>query len=850
MRRRLPISTLILFLVITSGAAAQSSWVQNYWYEGSANGLWNDGHEGGFESSVGISWWRYIEDTGDSRLLLEAPDWDTPLVVDLSPHLSQVTCGASYITADGAILLILAGTISGDLTRPALAYSTDWGDSWTTVTDTTVPNGRVIGMTVFKSTDEVLLAVSHPGTNGAAVYRLSDAADPDWTEELFPTGFTANRANFFVESVDSIALTLSGDVDSPNQFYHYTTAGGWQSADDDDFDNRDLREIWRTDDGRFWLAADRDSQPNDPCLRSSSLTGNWIEGSDYFPTTSDPPAYVSRGPSAVEDAERVYLAVEGDEVVVLDGQDGSFLYPVRPPVTLANDVYVVQDTGTVYVSGLLSGSAVISRSTDDGQNWSYDNLGGSLDVLPFVFELDPIGLAVTTGHQIGDTASPRAALAPPHDVGALTSLVYDTGITPVYQSVEIDLKDNNGGLRLLLRTSDDPSMSDAPDWSECEVLDPDDLVPSQNAPGVDHGERYVQYRLEFTLGDGGPVENPVVDTFTLRYQDVGDLDPFVIDTGPAPDAEDVPINTLIKIHFNRPMDLASFNDNVTVTAGGDEYGWQSSGENGDRVFVMTLNEYLPTETLTEVVLEEGIQSSDGRPLSDQNGSAPGLFDFRFTTGSALDDTPPLLEDLRAFPNPTYGATQLTLNCTADDSTTGNNAISAVEYFIDNPGTSGEGAPLNPVDGDFDSPIEDATALVDIADWQMGETHSFYVHAQDAAGNWSLMESLEVKTQGVFLDEDKVYVWPNPATQTATFSFTLGADSTVSLDVYDLAGRLVHSQSDDFTTGGAQGTQDDTYEFVWELDGVGSGVYMFRISAEELGGRSQSAVVIKKLAVVR
>ena len=40
------------------------------------------------------------------------------------------------------------------------------------------------------------------------------------------------------------------------------------------------------------------------------------------------------------------------------------------------------------------------------------------------------------------------------------------------------------------------------------------------------------------------------------------------------------------------------------------------------------------------------------------------------------------------------------------------------------------------------------------------------------------------------------------------------------------------------------------EFVWDLAGVASDVYIFRIVAEELGVMERYAYVVKKLAVVR
>jgi len=209
----------------------------------------------------------------------------------------------------------------------------------------------------------------------------------------------------------------------------------------------------------------------------------------------------------------------------------------------------------------------------------------------------------------------------------------------------------------------------------------------------------------------------------------------------------------------------------------------------------------------------------------------------------IDEDPPEVTDVKASPNPTFGADVVSLTCKADDAEHGGSFIAGGEYFVNDAEQDGEGMPLTAGDGDFDDSYEELLALIDVSGCADGSTHILYVHARDAAGNWSPLQSVVVETEGDFFDPSRAYVWPNPANDAAHFAFTVGGDARVELVVYDLAGREVHRERGEFVVGtpGA---------FVWNLDGVASDVFIFRLAAEEIGGMGRSGSVMKKLAVVR
>ena len=89
-----------------------------------------------------------------------------------------------------------------------------------------------------------------------------------------------------------------------------------------------------------------------------------------------------------------------------------------------------------------------------------------------------------------------------------------------------------------------------------------------------------------------------------------------------------------------------------------------------------------------------------------------------------------------------------LTAYGDESATGGSNVIAVEYFIDVVGPDGTGISMSPTDAGFDSSYEGATELIDISDWAEGENHIFYVHFQDALGNWGDMGSVMVANQSI------------------------------------------------------------------------------------------------------
>jgi thermitase len=107
-----------------------------------------------------------------------------------------------------------------------------------------------------------------------------------------------------------------------------------------------------------------------------------------------------------------------------------------------------------------------------------------------------------------------------------------------------------------------------------------------------------------------------------------------------------------------------------------------------------------------------------------------------------DTTGPITSGVAANPNPTAGATSVTLTATISDVTTGGSNIANAEYFIDTIGANGSGTLMSASNGDFDSPTEAVTATVDVSGLSTG-SHTLYVNGKDSADNWGDTSSTQL-----------------------------------------------------------------------------------------------------------
>ncbi len=110
-------------------------------------------------------------------------------------------------------------------------------------------------------------------------------------------------------------------------------------------------------------------------------------------------------------------------------------------------------------------------------------------------------------------------------------------------------------------------------------------------------------------------------------------------------------------------------------------------------------------------------------------------------------------------------------------------------------------------------------------------------------------NVSISPQGEFMPREMVYAWPNPACgNSINFHFYVNANADVTVDIYNLEGKRVTSIQGR-GEGGQPPHQGSSNAIVWNIPGIASDVYLFRIHAiSDATGETRS--VTKKFAIVK
>jgi len=104
----------------------------------------------------------------------------------------------------------------------------------------------------------------------------------------------------------------------------------------------------------------------------------------------------------------------------------------------------------------------------------------------------------------------------------------------------------------------------------------------------------------------------------------------------------------------------------------------------------------------------------------------------------------------ATPNPTDGATEVTVTATLSDLATGRSLMAGGEYWIgdEDPGR-GEGVNLTALDGTFDAMEEMISLKLDMQDleWSFGVNYTVNIRGRDARENWGEAKSVVIVVNG-------------------------------------------------------------------------------------------------------
>jgi hypothetical protein len=171
---------------------------------------------------------------------------------------------------------------------------------------------------------------------------------------------------------------------------------------------------------------------------------------------------------------------------------------------------------------------------------------------------------------------------------------------------------------------------------------------------------------------------------------------------------------------------------------------------------------------------------------------PTVMDGTSTTGP--DITGPLLSSLTLSPNLNNGTGSVALAFTANDTSTGNNNVTAAEYWIDGDITHTSISIGSP------SPVVGLTATIPsgfISVLTAG-THVVSVRAQDALGNWSSTANINLIVDKVGPTTSGLTLNPNPSNGSVNVNLSLNAsdsstgNSNVTAAEYWVDSNLTHT----------------------------------------------------------
>ncbi|NIT60346.1 MAG: hypothetical protein GWN00_30330, partial [Aliifodinibius sp.] len=236
--------------------------------------------------------------------------------------------------------------------------------------------------------------------------------------------------------------------------------------------------------------------------------------------------------------------------------------------------------------------------------------------------------------------------------------------------------------------------------------------------------------------------------------------PAVVSNSPPDSLQFVGLDTDIKASFSEAIDVGTLNNNIVVESNTmDTVSTTITYDENTFTTIATPNNYLPANDTIVVTLTGNIADSSGNGLDGNgNGISEGspLDDYVWTfyTGTGLDTIGPSITTATVAPDSVWRGIDVIIEAHISDSS--HIAVSSVAYaecFVDSVGNFGNGIPLEPTDGAFDSVVEDAILTLDTEVWSFGN-HTLYIHAQDANNNWGNIIELNV-----YVVEELAANWP-------------------------------------------------------------------------------------------
>jgi Multicopper oxidase len=165
-----------------------------------------------------------------------------------------------------------------------------------------------------------------------------------------------------------------------------------------------------------------------------------------------------------------------------------------------------------------------------------------------------------------------------------------------------------------------------------------------------------------------------------------------------------------------------------------------------------------------------------------------------STGSGtilVDKTRPVVNSVTATPNPTSGATAVTLTASGTDPAPASTGVTKAEWWRGADPGVGNGAPMTPSVGGFTASVP----VIGLSD----TSHQLNVRVRDAAGNWSTPGSTALSVTvplyystlgnsnppgvGGAADDSDIYLWSGAAHSRSVDLSTLGVPGAANVDGY-------------------------------------------------------------------
>ncbi|MCP4228993.1 MAG: T9SS type A sorting domain-containing protein [bacterium] len=376
-------------------------------------------------------------------------------------------------------------------------------------------------------------------------------------------------------------------------------------------------------------------------------------------------------------------------------------------------------------------------------------------------------------------------------------------------------------------------------------------VPRLSVADNNGGESLLRDNLESSISNGIDLHNRTNNTRVGYGSDYTQDVPAVIRTYPDDDERNIVRNSNVYIYFSEEMDESTLTeDNITLRHGNTTISWLGEyiDESDEHRFTIDPASYFPGSTEIRLTITADVLADDGTPLDTDSNGLPGGSDHisEFDTSTSTDSLAPSISDIIVTPNPYGSAHQITITALASDSgDPGHSIIIECKSYIGDDVENGIAFPVKPYDGSFDEEAENISITIPVSGLPEGDEFDVKITAEDSAGKKSQPVIVTLyKGSAVFLDEDKVFAFPNPCYDDKTrFYFYVTEPSNIVVEIYDLKGRLVGELS-----GNSDGYDLDSF-LEWNASGVAPGVYIFSLSANAASS-SVTCNVRKRFALLR